>query len=117
MAYVRALLDSESSESKMRPGECRILMDNLDLLPSQNPVFQLLESRKAYYYFYWMLENPQDIRRFKRKYRKIWEGTYNRLIKLLQNPPVDQVSGITGVLVSSFSNKRNNGGSEILFDL
>jgi hypothetical protein len=85
-AYVRALLDSESSESKMRPGECRILKDNLDLLPSQNPVFQLLDSRKTYYYFYWMLENPQDIRRFKRKYRKIWEGTYSRLIKLLQNP-------------------------------
>jgi len=84
-AYVRALLDSESNESKMRPGECRILKANLELLPSQNRIFHLLESRKTYYYFYWMLENPQDIRRFKRKYRKIWEGTYSRLIELLQN--------------------------------
>jgi hypothetical protein len=85
-SYLNAFLDSESSESRIRPGDCRIIKGDLNLIPSQNPIFLLLESTRKHYYFYWMLENPQDIKSFKQKYKNTWEGTYDRLIKLLQKP-------------------------------
>jgi hypothetical protein len=84
-SYVNAFLDSESNESRMLPGECRIIKGDLNLMPSQDPIFSLLGSTSKYYYFYWMLENSRDIEPFKQKYKNTWEGTYERLLKLLQN--------------------------------
>lgn len=85
-AYLNAFSDSESSESKSRPGECRVLKNELNLACSQNPIFTLLKSTRKYYYFYWMLENSRDIRSFIRKYNSAWEDLYEGLIRLLKNP-------------------------------
>lgn len=83
-SYMNAFLDSESSKSKIRPGECRIIENDPSLPLSTNP-FSLLKRTRKYYYFYWMLENVMEIDDFKQKYNVIWKGTckYDRLIELL----------------------------------
>jgi hypothetical protein len=85
-SLVNAFLDSESNEPKIRPGECRILKDGLNIASFQNPILSLLDSTEEYYYFYWMLEGAHEITGFKQKYKNTWEGMYERLIELLQNP-------------------------------
>ena len=83
--YINAFLDNESGEPRIKPGECRILKDNLDLTLSANSLFSLLEPTEKHYYFYWMLDNSEDISRFKRKYQNISQSVYTQMIKLLQN--------------------------------
>jgi len=67
-AYVEAYLDSSSLSNIIQPGECRIKIDeNINIIFEDN-IFRLLNREKKYYKFYWMLDNLEDIPKFKRVY-------------------------------------------------
>lgn len=84
--YMKAFLDIEEGRPKLRPGECRLLEEHLDLPENilEHSPFSLLEPTDKYYYFHWMLNSLADLERFKREYRDISQGLYTRLASLIQ---------------------------------
>ncbi len=92
-AYLEAFLDSESDKAKLRPGECRILMNTLprnlkDYLNNDNleNIFKFLRTHnRKYYYFYWMLEDPSEIDKIKKEYNKAYESRYTAIKQVLNN--------------------------------
>lgn len=96
-AYVDAFLDNEHANKKIKPGECRLLIDTFpDNIKSYlndqdslgSPFFEnnlgLLREEGEYYYFYWMLKNSEDITNFKDKYNEAYESRYRMLKNLLK---------------------------------
>lgn len=99
-AYVDAYLDSENSEKKIRPGECRILISTLpkyikSYLNDQGYVgYDSFENTlgllrtykdKKHYYFYWMVNESLEIDNFKKKYTRNYNSRYEMIRKLLKN--------------------------------
>lgn len=90
--YVRAFLDNEYEEPKIRPGQCRLLRRNLEvnIEPITDPPFSLLEGigDRKYYYFYWMLPNLKHLTQFEREYenasRLKGQHKYTEIIRVLQ---------------------------------
>lgn len=97
-AYVDAFLDNEHGNKKIKPGECRLLIntfpeniktllnnqENLEMPLSGNSL-GLLNKVGTYHYFYWMLKDSSDITNFKNKYTRAYESRYKLLKKLLKN--------------------------------
>ena len=77
-AYVSAFLDNENGKPKIQPGQCRIVKKNLPndvnvtLQQSQdNDVFTMIRERDGdnkHYYYYWMVNEPSEIKRFEQDY-------------------------------------------------
>lgn len=92
-AYISAFLDNEKDKPKIKPGECRVVRKNLprdlkDKIDSQiesYDIFRLLKPRKSHYYFYWMLNNSDDIDSFSREYIKAYDSRYLEIKNLLKN--------------------------------
>jgi len=67
-AYLNAYLDNSSSNNKINPGECRIkINDDINVIRNDN-IFNLLKKGQNHYYFYWMLNNSNQIDKFKNEY-------------------------------------------------
>jgi hypothetical protein len=95
--YVDAFLDNEYDNKKIKPGECRLLVnkfpesvknylkyqDSLDS-PSAETSLGLLRKEGKYYYFYWMLKKSENITNFKNKYTRAYESRYRLLKNLLK---------------------------------
>ena len=84
-AYLKAFLDNEKAQIRLRPGECRIIQkdlpDNLITNVSKQSYenFRLLKQRGdyiQYYYFYWMLDNRSIIEEFTNKYSNLETDIY-----------------------------------------
>jgi len=93
-AYIDAYLDGMLEDSRIRPGQCRLLRRGLG--PELLQIFGTIEARKheylnllnrsgGYYYFYWMLKDESQIHRFKKEYNQKFDHMYDNLIELLQN--------------------------------
>jgi hypothetical protein len=82
--YVNAFLDNEDLKNK--PGYCRILKKNLMVQENLRTHFpySLLEDNGNYYYFYWMLDNPDETANFKREYKNLSQDVYEKMAALLQ---------------------------------
>jgi len=72
-AYLDAYLDNENGKPKLEPGQCRIILNthlndlweqirNLNEYPFNLIVKKSRDNKHLY--FYWMLQNRQDIKRF-----------------------------------------------------
>ncbi|MCJ7631975.1 hypothetical protein MUP77_06225, partial [Candidatus Bathyarchaeota archaeon] len=85
-AYVEAYLDNEKESEKMKPGKCRLLKRGLSIDLGQNSEFALLEKERQYFYYYWMLNNSNEISPFKQKYDQTYEEMYDKLMRLLRSP-------------------------------
>lgn len=92
-AYLKAYMDTVKENPKLKPGECRILKRKVpnhieqDILDNSDSFefFKLLENtRKDYYYFYWMLDNQDNIETFKTDYVKAYNSRYKEIKKLLK---------------------------------
>lgn len=91
-SYVKAFEDNEYGEPRIRPVECRILRDNLSVPESihktEDPILSLLKKTRKYYYFYWMLGSPDDLKSFKREYKDAYrlkgQLRYTGVISVLQ---------------------------------
>jgi hypothetical protein len=84
-AYIDAFSDSESNEPRMQPSECRILKESLKIALPDNPLFSLLKSKDKHYYFYWMLQDEQNVDSYEFSYKKTKEKMYDNLVRLLQD--------------------------------
>jgi hypothetical protein len=84
--YVNAFLDNEGLKNK--PGHCRILKKNLEVQENLRTHFpcSLLEESGDYYYFYWMLDNPEEIANFKLEYENLSQSLYEKIAIFLQRP-------------------------------
>lgn len=84
-AYVEAFLDSRLEKPRIKPSECRLLKKGLSVNLPENNDSMVLDSRKDYYYFYWILRDANEKTEFKKKFRKKWNAMYDSVIELLQN--------------------------------
>jgi hypothetical protein len=98
-AYLNAYLDNEVGKPKLNPGQCRILTENLDkpflqsIINSENSPFNKVEknaSGKKHLYYYWMLDNPQNISDFKEKYKDTYNLKYRGMLEVLKDFAINQ---------------------------
>lgn len=94
-AYVSAYLDTERSNHRIQPGQCRIVRENLPEsiisaieqgLPT-NP-FNLIKIRdivRHHFYFYWMVNDPVQIDRFEKEYRDTYNLKFAGMLQALKN--------------------------------
>lgn len=72
-AYLNAFFDSETESPKIRPGQCRLVKNDLDFLSglekTEGSVFSFLQPSRKHYYFYWMLTTPKTLYNFKIDYK------------------------------------------------
>ena len=93
-AYVSAFLDNENGKPKIQPGQCRIIKENLpnDITSTieesqNNEIFSRIKEREGdnkHYYYYWMVNNPDEIERFERDYKDAYNLKYAGMLKALK---------------------------------
>lgn len=84
-AYVQAFLDNETGKPRIQPGQCRLLKKNLPEINEEN--FPLLVKRgniNQHLYFYWNLEDTNQIEEFERKYKDSYSLKYSGMINALK---------------------------------
>ncbi len=89
-AYVNAFLNNENEKPKIKPGECRIVKNNLP-----NEIENNLKNNKfikkvgKHYYYYWMLKDSSKINDFNNQYKKLnnlkKDTKYEKMIGILSN--------------------------------
>ena len=93
-AYVSAFLDNENGKPKIQPGQCRIVKENLPnditrtIEQSQDDeIFRMIRNRQSdnkHYYYYWMINNSIEIKRFEQRYKDACNLKYKRILKVLK---------------------------------
>lgn len=94
-AYVSAFLNNENGKPKIQPGQCRIVKKNfpreLSNIITNNPTDSILRMVKVrngdnkHYYFYWMVDNPEEINGFEQQYRDAYSLKYAGMLKALKS--------------------------------
>jgi len=96
-AYVSAFLDNENGTPKIQPGQCRIIKRNL---PTEinanfqnerdfetNNVLDLIRAKdrdNGHYYFYWNIQNRNEIDNFERHYNDSYNLKFSGMLKALK---------------------------------
>lgn len=87
-AYVKAFLDNEKKLPKIQPGQCRIVRENLpENLDLQQADFHLLQERgnnHSHLYYYWNLENPENINDFEERYNNSYKLKFSGMLQALK---------------------------------
>ena len=99
-AYLSAFLDTEIGKPKIQPGQCRIVKDKLhpqiiDTLNNVNnsendytdEIFEMIKERKndkKHYYFYWMVDNPEQVDEFEKEYCDAYKLKYAGMLSALK---------------------------------
>lgn len=88
-AYIKAYSDNEHGNPKIKPGQCRIIKDNLPseickTIEEKSNIFGMVQKQEQHYYYYWMCRDPREIRKFKVDYKKAYECRYEKLRELLK---------------------------------
>jgi len=93
-AYLEAYLDNSFGQPKISPGMCRILKENLpevivnSIQNRNDDIFKLISEKprhKNHYYFYWMVNDKNEINNFEQRYRTCSEySKYAGMIKALK---------------------------------
>lgn len=81
-AYVSAFLDNETGSPRIQPGQCRIVSQNLDDDLFTN--IPRLKKQKEHYYHYWMVNSPNEIEDFERKYHDSYQLKYRGMLMALK---------------------------------
>jgi hypothetical protein len=88
-AYLEAFLDNETGKPRIRPGECRILLkdfpnDLIDLENNINVELKLIKNKKHLYY-YWMLNNINEVEDFNSRFKDSYNLQFRGMIEALKN--------------------------------
>lgn len=93
-AYISAFLDNENGTLKIRPGQCRIVKKNLpeDVVETlrqrkNDEIFRMINSRDGdnkHYYYYWMRNDPSEIKGFEQEYNNAFNLKYAGMLKALK---------------------------------
>jgi hypothetical protein len=88
-AYVEAFLDNEVGKPKLKPGECRIVANNLpiEIVTSLSIEDDFNKIRKIgkHYYYYWMLNSSESIDDFITRYNDSYNLQYRGMLEALKN--------------------------------
>lgn len=96
-AYVKAFLDNEKGTPRIQPGQCRVVKKELpnrfaDLpLNTNSPVLRKLKVDKNHFYFYWMVNHPEEIQRFEQRYNDAYNLKYKGMLMALKGEPNQQL--------------------------
>ena len=84
-AYVKAFLDNENGTPKVKPGQCRIIKENLPDINLQQ-FDRLIDrgERLKHLYYYWNLNNSNEIEDFETEYRNTYNLKYSGMLKALK---------------------------------
>lgn len=88
-AYVEAFLDNEINKPKIRPGECRIIINNLptkikQLLIDNSKANRILK-KGNHFYFYWMVQSTDQIDEFIKRYNDSYNLQFRGMIEALKS--------------------------------
>ncbi|HIC90997.1 MAG TPA: hypothetical protein EYP21_02835 [Syntrophaceae bacterium] len=93
-AYVSAFLDNENGKPKIQSGQCRIVKKNLPVEINNviehnhtDEILRMVKERKGdnkHYYYYWMVNTPEEISRFEQQYRDAYILKYAGMLKALK---------------------------------
>jgi len=93
-AYVSAFFDNETGKPKIQPGQCRIVKQNLpdELIQSiednnNDEILCMVKKRsndEGHYYFYWMVETPEEIKQFEKEYTDTYNIKFAGMLKALK---------------------------------
>lgn len=93
-AYVSAYLDNKDEIPKIQPGQCRIVKENIpDEITTAikqrqgNGIFSMIRGKRGdnkHYYYYWMVNNPNEIKRFEQNYKDAYNLKYEGMLKALK---------------------------------
>jgi hypothetical protein len=86
-AYVKAYFDNENGKPKIQPGECRLLKSGHLINPDNN---LLLLDKGKYLYYYWNVQNPEDIGEFRELYNNSYKRKYTGMLEALKKFNVNQ---------------------------
>ena len=85
-AYSKAFLDNENGTPKIQPGQCRLVENNIpDIL--NNERFRTVRKRSGndrHYYYYWMVETPNEIEGFEDRYKDTYNLKYAGMLNVLR---------------------------------
>lgn len=88
-AYVSAVYDNEEGRPKLDPLQCRVVKEGLpissdDFQLDNSYIFRLLKERTndpRHYYFYWMVDEEEEIAQFEELYTDSYELKYSGMLK------------------------------------
>lgn len=95
-AYVSAFLDNENGKPKIQPGQCRIVKKNLpqDLIQfienkenNSDGILRMIQKRNNdnnHFYFYWMVKEPSEIKKFEKEYHNSYNLKYAGMLRALK---------------------------------
>jgi hypothetical protein len=89
-AYVQAFLDNENGSPKIQPGQCRVIKRNLPdgltnvMSRERTPFLSRLQNERSHYYFYWMVEQEEEIEQFRQQYSNAYDLKYAGILKALK---------------------------------
>jgi len=85
-AYVQSFLDSETGRPKIQPRQCRLVKQNLPLIDIESiPLLVERGNDRRHLYYYWHLENPEEIQNFEKNYRDNYSLKYAGMINALKS--------------------------------
>jgi hypothetical protein len=82
--YVNAFLDNENGKPKIQPGQCRIILKEqlpLDVSVENDP---FLQEKGKYLYYYWNVQDPEDIDEFEKLYNDSYNLKYSGMLQALK---------------------------------
>lgn len=88
-AYVKAFLDNEKGLPRIQPGQCRVVAENLpqdiNLSHTDFPALLRKGNDTKYFYFYWSVQNSENIADFERRYNDSYKLKYAGILQALKN--------------------------------
>ncbi len=91
-AYLNAFIDNEDSQKKIYPGQCRIIKETLPnyVITKESKTyyehFNFLKNSKdrSHFYFYWMLNDKSEMKKFDLSYSNLEIEKHQRMVKLIK---------------------------------
>jgi hypothetical protein len=84
-AYVQAFLDNETGSPTIQPGQCRLVTRNVPPeLDFSHPDFSLLRQKGNHRYFYWNVDEANEIDNFEHEYNDSYKLKYAGMLKALK---------------------------------
>jgi len=84
-AYVQAFLDNETGSPRIQPGQCRLVTRNIPAeLDFSHADFSLFRQKGNHRYFYWNVDDANQIDAFEHEYNDSYRLKYTGMLKALK---------------------------------
>lgn len=93
-AYISAFLDNENGKPRIQPGQCRLIKCNLperikNAIKVNDPakILTMIKERNGdneHLYYYWMVNTPDEINDFERRYKHSYNLKYAGMLRALK---------------------------------